>query len=241
MSPLRELKSLVNRYDDESQDFDELKKYYFIFEGLSTEVKYFQGIQQNTKKLSINNMIKIIIFQKYGDIESHSNPVNLLEEAKIKKQELIKEEKFREGFDEFIVVFDRDSYKPVDKKRQQYLDFIDEAKDLVKLAVTSPCFEFWLLLHYEDSIQQIQNDYELFRQNTKVSKTHTFTSKRFSDLSGRNSKSNLRFEELVDRIDVAINQEKDELIKQDIYEMCDKLGSNIGKLIEKLRIDPREL
>lgn len=51
MSPLRELKSLTQRYSIDEVDIDEFKKYYFVFEGLSTEVKYFQGIQEYSKEL----------------------------------------------------------------------------------------------------------------------------------------------------------------------------------------------
>ncbi|MGL5087030.1 MAG: RloB family protein, partial [Clostridium sp.] len=224
MSPLRELKSLTDRYSMDIEEIDELKKYYFVFEGISTEVKYFQGIQNYSKELKISNMIEIILLQKYGDIESHSNPLNLLEEAKSMKEKLINEEKFKAHVDEFVIVFDRDSYKPVDKKRKQYLQYLNDATEVATLGITNPCFELWLLLHYEN-----------YRQNLKISKTHTFASKRFSEIAGRNPKSNIRFDELLEKVDIAINQEKNNLLKQDIYEMSDNIGSNIGELIEKLR------
>lgn len=184
-------------------------------------------------------MIEIIILQKYGDIESHSNPENLFKEASEKKIEFINNGEFKEDLDEFIIIFDRDSYKPVDKKRDQYLQYIDKSKESVMLGITNPCFELWLLLHCDNILDDISDHYEEYRQNQKISNTHTFTSKRFSDVFGRNSKSNLKFEELVDKVDIAIKQEKSTYIKNDIYEMCDKIGSNIGEVIEKLRIDPR--
>lgn len=63
-------------------------------------------------------------------------------------------------------------------------------------------------------------------------------SKLFSDVSGMNPKTNIKFEELKEKIDVAIEQEKE--LFRDIKDMANNIGSNIGVLIEKLREDPRE-
>ncbi len=43
MSPLREYRSVEKRFEDEST-IEVFRRYYLIFEGANTEVRYFQGI-----------------------------------------------------------------------------------------------------------------------------------------------------------------------------------------------------
>lgn len=252
---LREYKP-INQRNTNDKPIEYTKKYYFVFEGSNTEVEYFKGVDEYSKKLGISNMIKLIILEKDESIKNDSAPIRLLQETREKKKELLTSGEFEDTIDEFVIVFDRDSFKPVDKKKKEYIDFINEAEKEAILAVTSPCFELWLLLHFNeisfenkkkkieekdiDIIKALQTYYEEFRQNIKISGKHTFTSKSFSLTSRTNSKSNLNFEDLLERIEDAINHEKSIELEKDIHNMVDKLGSNIGELIEKLRIDPRE-
>lgn len=255
-SPLRQYKPINQRIVEDKQ-IDYTKKYYFVFEGRNTEVEYFKGIDKYSKELGISNMIEIIILEKDESIKNDSAPIRLLEEAKRKKTELIANDEFDEDLDKFVLVFDRDSFKPVDKKQIEFIEFISVAKKEAILAVTSPCFEIWLLLHFEkislenkknsikeqdlDTLVAIEKYYEDFRQNLKVSNKHTFTSNAFSLTTGLNPKSNLNFDTvLLENVELAINHEHFSLIETDVDKMVDKLGSNIGALIELLKIDPRE-
>lgn len=120
---------------------EDAKKYYFIFEGSNTEVDYFKGIANHSKEIEISNMIEIIILEKEANIKTTSAPNRLLEFAKNKKEELKTKKLFNDEIVEFVLVFDRDSFKPVDKKENEYISFINEAKEHSILAVTSPCFE----------------------------------------------------------------------------------------------------
>lgn len=248
MNHLREFKPINQRFT-EDKIIEQTKKYYFVFEGSNTEVDYFKGINNNSKELEISNMIEIIILEKDESISTHSAPIRLLQEARITKEELIQKEEFDENIDKFVIVFDRDSFKPVDKKQQEYIDFINEAEKDAILAVTSPCFEIWLLLHFDainfdnveiETVEALKIHYEEFRQNSKVSNKHTFTSKIFSETSGTNPKSNLDFDDMLDKVASAIEKEKSGILEIDIRQMVDKLGSNIGLLIEQLKMDPRE-
>jgi len=247
---LRPFRPLTQRFaNDEIIEMEDTKKYYFVFEGSNTESDYFKGIQKYSKELEISNLIEIIPLEKDESICTHSDPKRLLHFARSTKEDLIKTEEFDENIDKFVIVFDRDSFKPVDKKRQEYLEFINEAEKDAILAVTSPCFEIWLLLHFDiitidgseqETLSSLKINYEKYRQNQKVSNKHTFTSKAFSETAGTNPKSNLNFDNLLDKIQNAIEKEKSEILEKDIIKMVDNLGSNIGLLIEQLRIDPRE-
>ena len=76
-------------------------------------------------------------------------------------------------------------------------------------------------------------------ENAKISNKHTFTSDLFSKLSGMNPKSNLNFEKLKAKVQITILQEK--RLAQKLEEITDKIGSNIGVLIETLKKDPRDI
>lgn len=235
MSPLREFRSLTTRFEEYVQ-IDPLRRYYLIFEGANTERKYFQGIDNNRKELGINSQIELVILHKEGDISSFSHPIKLLELIEDKKKSLKRDGKFAKAIDRFVIVFDRDSYE----KAEDYIEFVEKASGDNILAVTSPCFELWLILHYEDAVERyiVPNRVSLFK-NEKVSSSHTVASRLFSEISGTNPKSGSFFNKLKDRIDLAISQEKE--LEQDILKMASELGSNVGCLIEQMREDPRDV
>ena len=172
MSPLREFRSLTNRFDEDIK-IEPLRRYYLIFEGANTERKYFQGIDNNRKELGINSHIELVILHKEGDISSYSHPIKLLELIEEKKKSLMRDGKFDKAIDRFVIVFDRDSYE----KPEDYVEFVEKACADNILTVTSPCFELWLILHYENAVERyiVPNSESLF-ENEKVSNSHTFAS-----------------------------------------------------------------
>jgi len=233
MSPLREFRSLSTRFEEDIK-IEPLRRYYLIFEGANTERKYFQGIDNNRKELGINSQIELVILHKEGDISSFSHPIKLLKLIEEKKKSLKTDGKFDKAIDRFVIVFDRDSYE----RTEEYVEFIEKASADNILTVTSPCFELWLILHYEDAVGKyvVPNKDRLF-ENEKVSSSHTFASRLFSEISGSNPKSGSLFNKLKGGIEHAIEQEK--ALEQDILRMETKVGSNVGVLIEQMREDPR--
>ena len=192
MSPLREYRTLTTRFEEDIK-IEPLRRYYLIFEGANTERKYFQGIDNNRKELGINSQIELVILHKEGDISSFSHPIKLLELIEEKKKFLKRDGKFDKAIDRFVIVFDRDSYE----KPEDYVDFIEKASADNILTVTSPCFELWLILHYEDAVEKyfVPNEDRLF-ENAKVSSSHTFASRLFSEISGVNPKSGSFFNKI---------------------------------------------
>lgn len=234
MSPLREFRSLTTRFEEDIK-IELLRRYYLIFEGANTERKYFQGIDNNRKELGINSHIELVILHKEGDISSFSHPIKLLELIEEKKKSLKRDGKFDKAIDRFVIVFDRDSYE----KPEDYCEFIEKASADNILTVTSPCFELWLILHYENAVEKYvaPNKDKLF-DNEKVSRAHSFASNLFSEISGVNPKSGSFFNKLKGGIDLAIEQER--ALEQDILRMTTEIGSNVGVLIEQMREDPRD-
>ncbi|MEN8904404.1 MAG: RloB family protein [Clostridiales bacterium] len=233
MAPLREFRSLDRRYENDTE-VNLLRRFYLIFEGVNTEKKYFYGIDSYRKEIGINSLIEIVILNKEDEIRNYSNPKKLLELINLKKDELKKDDKYDDEIDRFVIVFDRDSFEV----EESYLKFIDKACQENIIAVTSPCFEIWLLLHYEEVLEKYiyPNKIKII-ENKKVSSTHSYISKLCSDISGVNPKNNVNFSKIRNDINMAIEQEKS--IVQNPKIMFGDIGSNIGILIEDMKKDPR--
>lgn len=227
--PLREQRSVLARYEDDTP-IEPFRRYYLIFEGKNTEKKYFQGIEGYRKELEINSAIELVILSKEGEIRDYSNPKKLLELINIKKEELKSTSQYDKEIDRFVIVFDRDSFE----KEEKYLEFIETAGSDNILTITSPCFEIWLLLHYENALESNIKPHEGdIIKNKKVSSSHSYISKLCSDISGVNPKNNVNFMFIKDNVNVAIEEEKK--ICQVNKEMFSVLGSNVGILIEDMK------
>lgn len=112
--------------------------------------------------------------------------------------------------------------------------------------ITTPCFEFWLLLHLVDVKKQYTGDMQKFRDNEKKTNKHTFTSFQVSEHAGHSKKISEKIfrQYYLNHIDYAISQTKksfstdvEELIGTDETEDSKKgkLGSNLPELFKLLR------
>lgn len=112
--------------------------------------------------------------------------------------------------------------------------------------ITTPCFEFWLLLHLVDVKKQYKGDMQKFRDNEKKTNKHTFTSFQVSEHAGHSKKISEKIfrQYYLNHIDYAISQTKksfstdvEELIGTDETEDSkkEKLGSNLPELFKLLR------
>lgn len=112
--------------------------------------------------------------------------------------------------------------------------------------ITTPCFEFWLLLHLVDVKKQYKGDMQKFRDNQKKTNKHTFTSLQVSEHAGHSKKISEKIfrQYYLNHIDYAISQTKksfstdvEELIGTDETEDSKKgkLGSNLPELFKLLR------
>lgn len=107
---------------------------YLAFEGNKTECQYFSGL-----KLLICHKVNIRIHRRNV---SKSAPMDVLKSLK----KVIKENPLKKNDMAWILV-DRDCWinsqmKPLQHWAQEHNNY--------GLAVSNPCFEFWLLLHFED-------------------------------------------------------------------------------------------
>jgi hypothetical protein len=108
-------------------------------EGKRTEPEYLEGFRRAWR----NPRVDVEVAKERGV------PLTLVEKAKLRKEEVEKEARGRHDenllYDEVWVVFDVDEHPNL----PQALDLAEGSG--IEAAVSNPCFELWLLLHFRDS------------------------------------------------------------------------------------------
>jgi hypothetical protein len=179
------------------------------------------------------------------DVEDIESSCNLLIEELQKEFELehvisdisniIKEGglTYAEGFDRICLIVDRDRESFVSTpENNQYAYVVDKCREKdFGLYVTNPCFEFWLLLHFDEVIQVDKNK---LLENPKVTAKRRYTEQELRKIWTGYTKSSYRAEELVKNIDKAIENEKQ--FCEDVVLLENSVGSNLGRLIENMRV-----
>lgn len=139
---------------------------------------------------------------------------------------------YAEKFDKICFIIDRDRESFVSSsKNNQYQYVLKRCKERgFGLYVTNPCFEFWLLLHF-DGVFAL--DREKLLKNPKVTAKRRYVEQELRKIFPGYKKSSYRALELVKNIDRAIDNESH--FCEDVVELEKSIGSNIGKLIIDMR------
>ena len=139
---------------------------------------------------------------------------------------------YSEGFDRICLIIDRDRDSFVSSPmNNQYRYVIDKCKEMgFGLYITNPCFEFWLLLHFDEVFELDMNK---LLENPKVTAKRRYVEQELRKLWSGYQKSSYKAKELVKNIDKAINNEKK--FSEDVVGLENSVGSNIGKLIIDMR------
>jgi hypothetical protein len=121
-----------------------------VCEGEKTEKQYFLGFERACR----NSRVKIEVAQEHGV------PRTLVEIAKEYKREAeekaAREEDENLAYDSVWCVFDIDKHPNVADSKEMARD------NGIDLAISNPCFELWLLLHFRD--------YPGMQSHTKIQK-----------------------------------------------------------------------
>lgn len=139
---------------------------------------------------------------------------------------------YAEGFDQICLIIDRDKESFLaTPENNQYGYVVEKCKEKgFQLCITNPCFEFWLLLHFDEVFEL---DTEKLLENPKVTSKRRYAEQKLRIIYPKYKKSSYQAEELVGDIDKAIQNEKE--FCEDIVGLENSVGSNIGRLIEKMR------
>lgn len=134
-------------------------------------------------------------------------------------------------FDKICLIVDRDkeSFLAIPENNQyDYVLRTCQEKGF-GFYVSNPCFEFWLLLHFDEVFELDRNK---LLENPQVTAKRRYTEHELRKLLPRYSKSNYKAETLMERVEMAIKNE--EKFCEELDGLRDKVGSNVGKVIKEL-------
>jgi hypothetical protein len=116
--------------------------FLIVVEGEATEIAYLEEVRRRLERKAA----AVMVF--HGD---HTDPVGIVRDAiKLRDEKAARAARSAamEAFDQTWVVFDRESQNH--PRREQVPEAIRLAEaNNVRIALSVPSFEFWLLLHYE--------------------------------------------------------------------------------------------
>ncbi len=227
-------------------------RFYCISEG-QTEETYFYGVRNNKAELGIKNDVRIEVVKKQEGQETLSHPLQLVKAALVcmgrvdemgkeipesRWNEYCKWEDFDPGIDRVCVIFDRD-YRDLKKSIDEIFCLCD--KHGIKIVLSNPNFELWLLMHFPN-MDQYSREELLANQRNLGGKLFTGASakkKYLEILVSENAKGyikgrKLEFEKFLPSVGLAIMQAK--AYCEDSRKLVDELGTSVGKLMEEIRL-----
>ena len=212
------------RYEDLEVQQEPKGKVFIACEGRKTEYKYFKGVMEYRNRLSISPFIEVIPVRH--EFRTGSNPLQIYTEA---KQALQQSDHYFSAIDTLCIIVDRDKHSFQD---YQYEELLQKCKEEgFFLAISNPCFELWLLLHYSDLSEY---DLETILINKKIGRRTQTELFLMDKLGGSYSKTRLRFSsQFLNRIEAAI--ENASRYTTSVDSLKNTIGSNVGVLLEFLQ------
>ena len=139
---------------------------------------------------------------------------------------------YDENFDRICLIVDRDKESFVARTENNQFEYVCQVcqKKGFGFYVSNPCFEFWLLLHFDEVFLL---DQAKLLENPAVTAKRRYTEHELRKLLPGYRKSKFNTEVLMEHIDRAIINEKK--FCENIECLDNELGSNIGTLIEELK------
>lgn len=159
-------------------------------EGIKTEVIYFEDLKEKYKNLKVHTEV---IKKK----DTKSSPEYILDS-------LIE---FKNTYklnvnDELWLVIDFDKWGT--KKISSISTSCRQKR--IHLALSNPCFELWLLLHFIDVSSMIVDEKNKIKNNKKINRSRNFISNLILKYAGEYNKSNIKSELFFPTIYKAINR-----------------------------------
>lgn len=186
-------------------------------EGQKTETKYFQDLAVYSE----NSKVRVEILDRITTASSPQDIIKLLDK-------FYTEFKLDSG-DELWLVIDTDRW------RHQLVHIARECKQKgYFLAVSNPCFEFWLLLHLVDLKEYKKSTLIELKQNKKAGKhSRSRLDKEIMDILGSYNKSNIDTKAFLPNVHIAIKiAEALDIKPKERYP--NELGSHVYRLVKKI-------
>ncbi len=204
-----------------SNSLEKEKIIVLAFEGNDTEAIYFEEFKDSE---NFDDALIFLHLLKRPKSDTNSAPNHVFK--KLKKE--AKDEYNFKDYDELWMIIDTDRWRNIS-------DIILECKNQNNMfvAVSNPCFEFWLLLHIKDISEYSKEELELILENPRVTKKKNYVDSKITEILGSYNKSNPKPELFLPTVDYAIKQAKELDLANDDYPKS--LGSHVYKIAEKLK------
>lgn len=210
------------RYEAESFSEEPKRRYFIACEGKKTEYQYFKGLIEYRNEIGIHPLIEIIPLQH--EKNTGSNPLGIYKEA---TETINKADNFFEG-DFLCLIADRDRHSFTEVQFDKLV--AADSKNEIRLIISNPCIEFWLLLHLCDCKEF---DIEKIMENKKIGNKNQLELWLTDKLGVSYNKRMIHFEyNYKDKIKIAIANSK--LYTTDLNQLKNKIGTNIALLIEEM-------
>lgn len=209
-------------YGGETETVQPRVRFYCVSEG-ATEESYFFGVRNNKTELNIKNDVHIEVIEKQEGQETLSHPMQLVKAClfqmgridenghEIEKSEWednCKWDKFDGNIDKVCIIFDRD-YRKLEEKMDEIFRLCD--KHRIKIVMSNPNFELWLLMHFPN-IEQYEKD--MLLENRKNLRHQLFkeasTRKKYLEIlvsknaDGYSKGNKIGFERFLPLVDTAV-------------------------------------
>ena len=135
---------------------------------------------------------------------------------------------YDKDFDKICIIVDRDEKSFTDDQYDYVLNKC--SKNDYSLFVTNPCFEFWLLMHYDD-VTGLEE--EKIRKNERINSKNRFLQTELNKRLDPYKKNKYNADKLILNIDKSINNSSKYC--NDIEELKYRIGTNLADLILDMR------
>ncbi|HSV75687.1 MAG TPA: RloB family protein [Bacteroidales bacterium] len=199
------------------------KIFILAYEGNKTETKYFEALKETIR---FNNEQIHLVSLKRPRRDTASAPIHVFNKLKREAKDVYN----FEDTDEFWMIIDRDQWINLHE-----INTLCKNEGNFYLALSNPCFEFWLLLHIKDTSDFSEEELIKIFENKKVNTTRTYLKKLLGILleDGYNE-SNLKPKRFFPNIDIAIVRAR--FLDNPAEDFPTQLGSHVYKLVEKIII-----
>jgi len=205
---------------------DAEKLFVLSYEGTVTEKKYFEDFR-GSEIFNNNGLIEIVPLKRPKD--KGSDPFNVKKLLQVAKNEY--------GFkntDEFWLIIDRDDWESIHKLSFDELVIECKKEENFYLAMSNPCFEIWLVLHFKNVSNFTNEEQNLLFENRKETDSKNYIDVVLGNLQengrGYNKRANPKI--YLPLTKSAIERAKSLDNFNEDYPK--KLGTHLYKLIEKL-------
>lgn len=209
-------------FNRKSQRRDPRTFYVVASEGAVTEVRYF-----NALKGLCNSKIFLEVLERSTGNAGNSSAESVLAMLDGYRDAYVLEEE-----DELWLLVDRD---PQSLSAKTLGDVFRKVKQKgYNLAVSTPCFEYWLLLHVWDSAGCSEGETEKLVGNRRVNTNRSYIELKLKELLGGYNKRNPPVERLIPLVNLAVQRASDEDISPDQPWVDGQLGTKVYLLVQKL-------